>query len=123
MRIKMLNGEAEAKLRILAEWTKEKTTLPCVIGYKINANICALENALEPFIRTKDKIISDISGGKTVINQKDNPEQYAQVINEINKIALEETEFDVKTIKLDDISELSLPFNLMSALYFMIEEE
>lgn len=123
MKITISNADAEKRILELMNVIKEDTVLPVIIGYKINSNICAFEKALEPFNRTRDKIINDISGGKPCINANDNPEQFEQASQEISKIATETIDIDIKTISLADISQLSLPLNTTTALFFMIKEE
>lgn len=123
MEIKISNADAEKRILELMNIIKGDTVLPVIIGYKINSNICALEKALEPFNRTRDKIINDISGGKPCINASDNPEQFEQASQKISEIASEIVKVEIKTITLNEISSLSLPINILSALYFMIKEE
>jgi hypothetical protein len=123
MEITISNADAEKRILELMNVIKGDTMLPVIIGYKINSNICALEKVLEPFNRTRDKIINDISGGKPCINANDNPKQFEQASQKINEIASETVRVEIKTITLNEISSLSLPINILSALYFMIKEE
>lgn len=121
MKYKATNSELEETLEGIKTIMNEKITLPVTVIYKIIKNKLAIENALLAFHMTRDKIVDRYSGGKGIIT-KDDPDAFDKAFFEIMRISKEQTEIDILGISLSELNEKAMPFNILSAIGFMIEE-
>ena len=67
-----------------------------------------------------DNIIEKYSDGKGSITEVDDPVMFKKACTEIAQIASEKVELDISTITLEEFETDRLPFDVISALGFMI---
>jgi len=120
MKTKMTNRELETQLSRLERISDDKTVLPIKVSYRIIQNTLVMRKALEAYIISKDHIIEKYSDGKGSITEVDDPVMFKKACTEIAQIASEKVELDISTITLEEFETDRLPFDVISALGFMI---
>lgn len=122
MMFQMSNRELEKALVQLDKISENKTVLPVKVSYKIVKNIIEIRRAVESYFICKDKIIEKYSDGKGSLTESDDPESFKKACSEIALIANEKVDVDISTIWIGEFGNEPLPFDMISALGFMIED-
>lgn len=117
----MRNIEAFEMFNKLNQQTMDNTqTMPVKVSYKIIKNKFALKALCEPYVETRNAIISSYAQGKQTIEQTD--PNYADCMIKLAELDNANATVSLEKIKFSDIESLELPIELMNAIYFMVEE-
>lgn len=122
MTYKATNAELEETLERLRSIMDEKVVLPVNVIYKIIKNKLAIEQAFLPFKMTRCKIVDRYSDGKGVIKKED-AEAYEKAFAEIMSVSSETVEVRIIGISLSELKDKEMPFNMLSAIGFMIDDQ
>jgi len=115
------NRELKELVEALKDVTAQSVVMPPKIAYKIVKNKLAIEEALKPFNVSHDEIIKKLSGGKTSVEYKDNPQLFNEIGEAIAAIAAETVTVNISIININDLPDEALPVSVIAALEFMIE--
>lgn len=115
------NGELEEILVKIKSIMDGEIILPVRVSYKIVKNGLAIEKALTAYRMTKDDIINRYSNGTGQISEKENPDVFKKVLEDITVISNEYTDIEVAMITVDELGDRELPLSAVSALGFMME--
>lgn len=122
MTLQKSNAELEELLSGLQSIASETIMLPVDISYKIIKNRLAIEKSLLPYRIAKDEIINHYSNGKGKIEEKEDPVTFQKVFNEICDISKVVTNVDIDTVLLMEFGQKEVPYNIISAISFMLVE-
>ncbi len=117
----MRNIEAFEMFNKLNSQTMDNAqTLPVRVSFKIIKNKFALKAMCEPYVETRNAIISGYANGKQTIEPTD--PNYAECMKKLAELDNATATVSLEKIKYADIESLELPMELMNAIYFMVEE-
>lgn len=117
------NADIDALYRALSELANSDMNFPVELGFRIMQNIRELEKHANLFISERNKIIGQYAKDGQTVNQKDDPEKFAECSDKIKQLGELEVSVTIAEVDIEKIRNMELPMKYMFALETMTTTE